>query len=81
MRNPKIKEVVCASAGNFGQGIAYAARKRKIKATVFAAETANPLKIERMKAFGAEVRLHGQDFDAAKTYGKDYAKQTQVAIC
>ncbi len=78
VRNPKIKEVVCASAGNFGQGIAYAARKRNIKATVFAAETANPLKIERMKAFSAEVRLHGQDFDAAKSYSKDYAKQNKL---
>lgn len=78
VRNPKIKEVVCASAGNFGQGVAYAARKRNIKATVFAAETANVLKIERMKSFGADVRLHGQDFDAAKCYAKDYARQNKL---
>ncbi len=75
VRNPDVREVVCASAGNFGQGMAYAARKRGVKQIVFASEKANPLKLGRMKSFGADVRLHGEDFDAAKSYGKDYAKQ------
>jgi threonine dehydratase len=78
LRNPNVKEVVCASAGNFGQGMAYAARKRGVKQIVFASEKANSLKLERMKSFGAEVRLHGDDFDAAKLAGKDYAKQNQL---
>ncbi len=73
IRNPDIKAVVCASAGNFGQGMAYAARKRSVKQIVFAAEAANPLKIERMKRLGAEVLLRGQDFDAAKLAAKTYA--------
>lgn len=75
VRNPDIKAVVCASAGNFGQGMAYAARKRGVTLIVFAAETANPLKLERMRALGAELRLHGQDFDAAKAFAKTYAQQ------
>jgi threonine dehydratase len=58
--------LVCASAGNFGQGMAYAARKRGTKLTVFAAVTANPLKVDRMRALGAEVILEGHDFDDAK---------------
>jgi threonine dehydratase len=78
VRNPNVKEVVCASAGNFGQGMAYAARKRGAKLIVFASEKANPLKLGRMKNFGAEVRLHGEDFDAAKTFGKQYAKQNNL---
>ena len=78
VRNPKIQEVVCASAGNFGQGMAYAARKRGIKQIVFAAETANALKLERMKSFGADVRLHGADFDAAKAFARDYAKKNRL---
>lgn len=65
--------MVCASAGNFGQGMAYACRKQNIPLTVFAAETANPLKLERMKQLGAEVKLAGADFDAAKEAGKAYA--------
>jgi threonine dehydratase len=64
---------VCASAGNFGQGMAYAARKRGDPMTVFAAVTANPLKIERMRALGADVVLEGADFDEAKAAGKQHA--------
>lgn len=67
--------LACASAGNFGQGMAFAARKRGLHLTVFAAETANPLKIERMRALGAEVRLAGQDFDAAKQAARGFAAE------
>lgn len=58
--------LVCASAGNFGQAMAYACRRRGIPLTVYAATTANPLKLARMRALGATVVLHGGDFDAAK---------------
>jgi threonine dehydratase len=65
--------VVCASAGNFGQGLAYASVRRGIACEVFAALTANSLKIERMRALGATVKLAGDDFDAAKDAGRAYA--------
>ncbi|MDQ6720735.1 MAG: pyridoxal-phosphate dependent enzyme, partial [Candidatus Dormibacteraeota bacterium] len=67
---------VCASAGNFGQGMAYAARKRGGRLTVYAAAAANPLKVERMRALGADVVLEGADFDAAKAAAKDHARRT-----
>jgi threonine dehydratase len=67
---------VCASAGNFGQGMAYAARKRGDRLTVFAAVAANPLKVERMRSLGAEVMLEGADFDDAKAAAKDHAVRT-----
>jgi threonine dehydratase len=67
---------VCASAGNFGQGMAYAARKRGTLLTVFAAVSANPLKVERMRALGAAVVLEGADFDAAKDAGRRHAATT-----
>jgi threonine dehydratase len=67
---------VCASAGNFGQGMAYAARKRRLPVTVFAAVNANPLKVERMRALGAEVVLEGEDFDAAKAHARHRAEAT-----
>src|SRR5690348_9048213 len=47
--------LVAASAGNFGQGLAYAARKRSMPLTVFAATNANELKLERMRSLGADV--------------------------
>lgn len=65
--------LVCASAGNFGQGLAHAARSRGIALTVFAAEGANPLKVERMRGFGATVVLAGKDFDEAKAAARAHA--------
>jgi len=68
--------LVCASAGNFGQGMAYAARKRGHRVTVFAAVNASPIKVERMRALGAEVVLEGEDFDAAKEAARIHAEKT-----
>jgi len=68
--------LVCASAGNFGQGLAYAARKRGSRAIVFAAQTASPVKIERMRELGADVRLFGSDFDQAKEEARRFAEST-----
>jgi threonine dehydratase len=68
--------LVCASAGNFGQAMAYACRARGVKWIVYASVNANPLKIERMRALGAEVRLHGEDFDAAKLEAKRFAAES-----
>src|SRR5438132_865215 len=47
--------VVCASAGNFGQGMAYACRSRGLPLTVFASRTASPLKLDRIRKLGATV--------------------------
>ena len=69
------KLMVCASAGNFGQAMAYACRKRGIELTIYASAQANPLKVERMRALGAEVVLNGEDFDAAKSAARRYAAE------
>jgi threonine dehydratase len=70
----KAEPLVCASAGNFGQGLAYAARKRNVPLTVFAAQNANPAKLESMRRLGAEVRLEGEDFDEAKAAARALAE-------
>src|SRR5437879_6974296 len=67
--------IVCASAGNFGQGMAYACRKRERTLTVFAARGASPLKVERMRALGAKVELEGDDFDEAKDAARRHATE------
>lgn len=67
--------LVCASAGNFGQAMAYACRARGRRLIVFAGVTANPLKVERMRALGAEVRQAGEDFDAAKLEARRFAAE------
>lgn len=68
--------LVCASAGNFGQGMAYAARKRELPLTVFAAANASPVKLDAMRGMGAEVRLHGSDLDTAKDLARAFARES-----
>lgn len=67
--------VVCASAGNFGQGMAYACRKRGLPITVFAAHGASPLKLDRMRALGAEVGTAGADLEEAKQIARAWAAE------
>jgi len=67
--------LACASAGNFGQALAYACRRRGVLLSVFAAHNANALKVERMRALGADVRLEGEDFDAAKAAAREFAAE------
>jgi threonine dehydratase len=67
------RSVVCASAGNFGQGIAFAAGASGIRSVVFAATTANRGKLARMRALGAEVHEVGADFDAAVAAAREHA--------
>jgi len=67
------RTIVSASAGNFGQGLAYAATHRGRKLVIFSSVNANPLKIAAMRRFGAEVVLQGNDFDAAKLAAEAFA--------
>ena len=77
-QNTDADDLVCASAGNFGQAMAYACRKRGINLTIYAAEKANPLKIDRMRALGAEVVLSGEDFDQAKVEARKFSEERGV---
>lgn len=67
--------VVTASTGNHGQSIAYAARLFGIRAIIVAPKEANPVKVEAMKGYGAEVVFYGKDFDAAKTHCEKMARE------
>jgi threonine dehydratase len=68
------REAVAASSGNFGLAVAYAARAHQVPAVIFAAEAANPRKIERIRQLGARVELTGHDFDAAREAAQQYAE-------
>jgi threonine dehydratase len=57
---------VCASAGNLGLALAYSGARRDIPVTVVAAESANRLKIDGIRALGATVRLEGDDIEDAR---------------
>jgi threonine dehydratase len=70
---PEVNSLVTASAGNFGLALAYAAKRRGIAVTVYAAETASPVKLDRIRSAGAKLKLAGRDFDEAKDYARDAA--------
>ena len=57
--------VVCASAGNHAQGVAYSATRLGVKSTVFMPVFAPPLKVMATRSYGAEVVLTGDTFDDA----------------
>jgi len=65
--------VVCASAGNLGQALAYSGSRRGLEVTVVAARTANPLKLRQIAAFGADVRLAGEDIEDARLLAREIA--------
>ena len=67
--------LACASAGNFGQGLAYAGRTHGREVHVFAAVAANPLKLERMRGLGAQVELVDGDFDDAKHAAEERSRE------
>jgi threonine dehydratase len=57
--------VICASAGNHAQGVALAARHRGIPAVIVMPQTTPHIKVQAVVDLGAEVVLHGDDFDQA----------------
>lgn len=59
--------LITASTGNHGQSIAYAGRLFNTRVIIYApAENVNQAKLRAMRDLGAEVRLHGRDFDEAR---------------
>lgn len=63
----KANGIVSASTGNHGQSIAYGGRLFGTRVIIYApAENVNHAKVDAMRKLGAEVRLHGRDFDEAR---------------
>ncbi len=59
----EVEGVVCGSAGNHGQAVAYAARILGIRCEVFMPRDAPVGKCEAVRAFGAEVHLRGEEVE------------------
>jgi threonine dehydratase len=66
--------LVCATAGNFGQGMAYAARRRGWPITIFVGANANPMKVDRMRQLGAMVRQGSDDPDELHAEAEAFAR-------
>jgi threonine dehydratase len=73
--------LVAASAGNHGQGVALAGQLLHAPVTVFASEHAVPVKLNAMRAMGAQVNLVAGGYPQAESAGKAYAaEQNQTWI-
>ena len=77
--DPELVEngIVCASAGNHAQGVAFSCSKLKIMGSIFMPVTTPRQKIEQVRMFGKEfieIILTGDTFDAANSAAIEYAK-------
>jgi threonine dehydratase len=67
--------VIAASTGNHGQSVAYAAEEFGVRAVICMPERPNPVKVESMRALGADVVFHGADFDEAREHCEKLAAE------
>jgi len=68
--------VTIASGGNAGMACAWAARQSGVAATVFLPATAPAVKVERLRAYGADVRLEGSEYADALAACEQFAQST-----
>ncbi|MAK72121.1 MAG: threonine ammonia-lyase, biosynthetic [Idiomarinaceae bacterium] len=70
--------VICASAGNHAQGVAYSAAKLDMHAVVVMPVTTAEIKVMAVRDMGAEVILHGVNFDSASDHALQLAQTRQL---
>jgi threonine dehydratase len=71
----RARGVIAASTGNHGQSVAYAADLFGVRAVICVPAQANPVKVESMRALGAEVVSYGRDFDEAREHCEKQAAE------
>lgn len=76
--HPEISEVVAATRGNYGQGVAFAAKRAGWKATIVVPHGNSPEKNRAMQALGAELVEYGDDFQAANEYAEELAAERRA---
>jgi threonine dehydratase len=74
-KDEKRRGVIAASTGNHGQSVAYAADLFGVRAVICMPREANPVKVESMRALGAEVVFFGRDFDEAREHCEQLAAE------
>jgi len=72
--------VIAASAGNHAQGVALSASKFDTKAIIVMPESTPLTKVNGVKYYGAEVILHGSNYDEAYAYAREYADKHSLTF-
>src|SRR5471032_2252343 len=76
----RAKGVIAVSAGNHAQGVAYHAKRLQIPAVIVMPRFTPNVKVEQTRAFGAEVILHGENFDEAKAHALQVMAQRRLTL-
>jgi threonine dehydratase len=74
------RAVVCASAGNLGQALAWSGRGRGLDVTVVASRFAPAAKLDRIRALNARLELVDGDFDMARKRAADIAAHDGIRL-
>lgn len=76
----KSKGLVASSAGNHAQGVAYAAKKLGVKATIVMPKTTPFIKVDSTKSYGASVVLEGSCYDEAYEKALEIERETKATF-
>jgi len=68
--------IIGASTGNHGQSLAYGANLLGIPCIIAMPVESNPMKVESMRALGADVAFHGDNFEEARLWAEEHARET-----
>jgi threonine dehydratase len=76
----KKRGVIAMSAGNHAQGVAWAANRFKVKATIVMPEGSPLTKIKNTESLGAKVILHGQSIEDSFAHAQELIKKTKAVL-
>ena len=71
----RARGIIGASTGNHGQSLAYGANLFGIRCVIAMPGEANPMKVESMRALGAEVEFQGANFEEARLWAEETARR------
>lgn len=72
--------IICASAGNHAQGVAFSARRMGVAATIVMPRSTPPIKVQAVKNMGGQVVLVGDTFDEAFAHSKQLEKEQDLTF-
>jgi threonine dehydratase len=76
----RARGVIAASAGNHAQGVAFAARHLGLRALIVMPQTTPEIKVEAVRAMGAEVVLHGDSYAEARAHCDELVLSTGMTL-
>ncbi|MEL7311615.1 MAG: threonine ammonia-lyase, biosynthetic [Pseudomonadota bacterium] len=76
----RAKGVICSSAGNHAQGVALAAQLHDCRAVVVMPVTTPSIKVDAVRALGAQVRLAGDNYDAAQLHARSISQRENLTF-